>query len=110
MASQQNRALNEFWWHVSQDLRTDIRYEWLRKLAALRVRPVDGWSYWRERKAWGKSKRKRIRKIQRNTCFLCQTRAECEHHIIQAQHGGTNAKRNRVFLCKTCHQRIHPWM
>lgn len=45
-------------------------------------------------------------------CFACRSadRPLAWHHIIQIQHGGSNALRNRQALCEPCHAAIHPWL
>lgn len=43
-------------------------------------------------------------------CFGCGRWARIRHHIIQIQHGGSNAKENIVSLCAACHAEIHPWL
>jgi 5-methylcytosine-specific restriction endonuclease McrA len=41
-------------------------------------------------------------------CFLCGVAAHNHrHHIVQIQHGGHNAPRNIVLLCRECHRDIH---
>ena len=43
-------------------------------------------------------------------CFVCQSQAECRHHIVQLQNGGNNGAKNVVSLCNQCHAKIHPWL
>ena len=43
-------------------------------------------------------------------CFVCGHDPDHRHHIVQIQHGGTNGAANLVWLCRPCHERIHPWM
>ena len=44
------------------------------------------------------------------SCFACGRPPQHRHHIIQIQHGGLNDPTNIVWLCRGCHERIHPWM
>lgn len=32
------------------------------------------------------------------------------HHIIPVESGGSDDPRNLITLCKSCHERIHPWL
>lgn len=42
-------------------------------------------------------------------CWACgHARRRIFHHIIQLQHGGTNARKNTVAICEECHAHIHP--
>lgn len=41
-------------------------------------------------------------------CFVCGSKPDVRHHIIQLQNGGINSKRNLVSLCNRCHAEIHP--
>jgi len=45
-------------------------------------------------------------------CFACLSgsRPMDWHHVIQIQHGGSNAARNRLPLCAVCHAVVHPWL
>lgn len=44
-------------------------------------------------------------------CFSCASHDQVYlHHIIEVQHGGSNARRNQVPLCFRCHQYLHPWL
>lgn len=45
-------------------------------------------------------------------CFGCHTRSRrlYWHHVIEVQHGGSNAKGNLLPLCLRCHAKIHPWL
>lgn len=43
-------------------------------------------------------------------CFVCYGNSEHRHHIIPLKNGGLNAHKNRITLCKSCHEKIHPWM
>jgi 5-methylcytosine-specific restriction endonuclease McrA len=45
-------------------------------------------------------------------CFCCggQSRTYVWHHVIQIQHGGSNAAGNFVALCFGCHSDVHPWL
>lgn len=45
-------------------------------------------------------------------CFCCCTagRRLYWHHVIQVQHGGSNAPRNLVHICHRCHAAVHPWL
>lgn len=108
----QKDALNEFWRHVSQTTDYQIRIEWLQKLAKVRVEPYDGWDYVRERRAWARNRARVGERLKAcPKCFACARRRSAHvHHIVQAQHGGSNAKRNQVAVCRRCHVAIHPWM
>ena len=55
-------------------------------------------------------KGRRCRLDRRVRCFACGESAAIRHHIIALGHGGTNAKRNVVALCRKCHAVIHPWL
>lgn len=50
--------------------------------------------------------------IDRKRCFGCFASAGrlYFHHIVEVQHGGSNAPRNLVPLCFACHQYLHPWL
>jgi 5-methylcytosine-specific restriction endonuclease McrA len=43
-------------------------------------------------------------------CFACGAWARVPHHVIFIEHGGTNSPLNLVFLCRSCHGAIHPWL
>lgn len=43
-------------------------------------------------------------------CFACNGMAVEQHHIILLKHGGTNDDRNRIPICRKCHEHIHGWM
>jgi hypothetical protein len=44
------------------------------------------------------------------TCFVCSDKATEQHHVVLLKHGGTNDPRNRVPICRFCHEHIHDWM
>jgi hypothetical protein len=44
------------------------------------------------------------------SCFVCSDRATEQHHVVLLKHGGTNDPRNRVSICRFCHEHIHDWM
>jgi 5-methylcytosine-specific restriction endonuclease McrA len=51
------------------------------------------------------------RGIATRQCFGCRAERKLYvHHVIEIQHGGSNDPRNRVPLCFSCHQRLHPWL
>jgi 5-methylcytosine-specific restriction endonuclease McrA len=104
-------VLNEFWWYVSQDTRYEVRMDWLQRVASTRVE--NRLDYVAQRKSFRRKRGDRIRRIKSTTvkCFACgERRIELMHHVVQAQHGGSNAKRNQVGLCDPCHREVHPWM
>ena len=43
-------------------------------------------------------------------CFVCHQKAAIQHHIIQLYKNGSDVKQNRVPLCGTCHNKVHPWL
>ena len=43
-------------------------------------------------------------------CYVCGDSPVIRHHIIQIQHGGVNVRENLIRICRTCHEKIHPWM
>jgi hypothetical protein len=43
-------------------------------------------------------------------CRVCRTPTLMQHHVIQIQNGGMNWRRNRVWICASCHAEIHPWL
>ncbi len=51
-----------------------------------------------------------LRGKRNSPCWVCLEPAEARHHIIELQHGGTNAKRNVIPICRGCHAEVHPWM
>lgn len=109
----QNVVLDDFWWHASQDTRRDVRLGLLQKCAAVRVRTSFGIQPKRMRASWLRQ-RTRGHIFSQAFCFVCLTRNRpdrfVQHHIIQIQHGGTNARRNNVTVCRPCHAEIHPWL
>lgn len=51
-------------------------------------------------------------RLDTTQCFACRARGRrlYFHHILEVQHGGSNATRNQVPLCFSCHQFLHPWL
>lgn len=43
-------------------------------------------------------------------CVVCWGIPSHRHHIVELFQGGDNRPANWVWLCKPCHQRVHPWM
>lgn len=55
-------------------------------------------------------KARRLKGKFRWPCFVCGEKAEARHHIIELQHGATNAKKNVIPICHRCHAKVHPWL
>jgi len=44
-------------------------------------------------------------------CVVCkQIEKLHEHHILPKEWGGSEAKQNKVYLCRLCHYRVHLWI
>jgi hypothetical protein len=96
-------AVDEFW-HATQDGAAD-RVALLRAFAEIAIlRPSD----WDQEAIRAHAHEHRL---SADYCFACLRAGTLSwHHIIQIQHGGSNYLRNRVALCRACHQAIHPWL
>lgn len=65
----------------------------------------------KHRKEFDKVKNKRSKyRLSHALCLACGTKAQIRHHIIWLKNGGRNNKRNVCFLCKPCHEAVHPWL
>lgn len=74
------------------------------------VRPAD-WDRAAIRRAHERGPRAWEPRLGKRWCFACLSQASLyHHHVIEVQHGGSNALRNRVPLCFPCHQYLHPWL
>jgi len=44
-------------------------------------------------------------------CVVCKQLENLnKHHILPKEWGGSDAKQNKVFLCRLCHYRVHLWI
>lgn len=105
--------LTEFW-SVAADFETpQERLRWLKKFAS-RVAPKSKRHQTRTRRMFGKVRQTRAWAQEdidaARVCYVCWQLAQCEHHIIQIQHGGDNRLENRIPLCTRCYTDVHPWM
>jgi len=102
-------VLDCFWLMVRH---TDERLWVLHQFAAVVLPRPGDWDYAgvrREHEASGSYWR--FRGVDESKCFSCECyRRVYRHHIIEVQHGGSNAGKNQVPLCFACHQQIHPWL
>ena len=62
------------------------------------------------RKISYEEKRKRKRRPQKSTCWVCRKKPYCQHHIILLRNGGFDTRNNRIDICEECHKKIHPWL
>lgn len=62
------------------------------------------------RAKFDKWKHVRMKNVHKRICFACRKPAEIRHHIISLKNGGRNTKLNVVYICRTCHSKIHPWL
>jgi len=100
---QQEDVLAEFWERADKAKTITDRLDLLREFADRRVVRVKAYRTIRRsgpRQTWGKW-----------VCWACRRKAQTVcHHIVQVQHGGTNAEMNRTRLCRGCHAVVHPWL
>lgn len=97
------RALEAFWIRA----RTEDRLALLKELARLRIRNVTT----HERKGLRREHGRRHKSAGEGKCWACpHFELLVWHHVIQLQHGGTNAPANLVKICEWCHAEIHPWL
>ena len=43
-------------------------------------------------------------------CWVCNGKANIQHHIILIKNGGYDNGINRINICNKCHEEIHDWM
>jgi len=99
----QQVALVEFWGRAKVSPAIVDRLGLLQEFAERFVVPVKAYRQVR--------KNGRTRGRIRYPCWACRNgKSDVRHHIVQVQHGGTNAKKNRVPLCHGCHRVVHPWL
>lgn len=97
-------ALDVFW-QVLRYPNTD-RIWLLQQFAEVELLRPSEWDYYAVRQGGPGLK------LTADGCFGCRKddRKYYWHHVIQVQHGGSNAPRNLVPLCAWCHKRVHPWL
>ena len=102
-----NRILNDFWSIFPDDNKYEMAYkiDVLRECLYKSIRTLTHYRLLR-------SEFDECRGIYTNQfCWVCNKRhANHRHHIIPLIRGGTNTQRNIVYLCRLCHEIIHPWM
>lgn len=99
----EDAVLAEFWRRVIADL---DRLELLQQMADIALERATEWDYYSVRsEGVGLT-------LSADRCFCCRSgdRHLYWHHIIQVQHGGSNAPSNLVAICHRCHRTIHPWL
>ncbi len=103
------QLLQEFWDNFNgrknngSKYKKDLKLKVLKEFAEKKVLYKNQQNLKKRRKAF-------ISKFGGKYCFLCGTKPQCRHHIIQLQNGGINARKNIVQLCHPCHAEIHPWL
>lgn len=112
----ETKALDRFWRQIYRPLqkneRTSVRrLALLKKFAHVVVAEVSPEARAKQRLAFQRRKRN-PKFVGAGSCWCCVQTVEDreEHHVIQIQHGGTNAVRNRVSICGGCHAQVHPWL
>lgn len=103
------RVLVFFWYRVGL---SDERLALLLVLSHVVVTRPPTWSYGAIRHAHeqGHGYAGAIH-LTRDRCFACEGGPRLYwHHVVEVQHGGSNAARNQVPLCFDCHQYLHPWL
>ncbi len=102
------KVLRTFWSDLESGPSSRVsRLEALQRIASVRVPFKRDWTLARRRGEY----LRRFRHLPRCAqCFVCHGKATQQHHVILLKHGGTNIPRNRVPICRRCHEQIHDWM
>lgn len=104
--------LKNFHQNVKENKSYDFRLQALKQAAEI---VADRGKLWPaelrlQREAFDRVKNNKF-PISKNNCFVCNNKSEHRHHIIQLQNGGpATLRENVVFLCRKCHEWIHPWL
>lgn len=103
------RLLAVFWWAIRQG---NDRLSLLLDYTAIEIHRSQSWNPARVRAQHeNRHSLEAAVSIDKRACFSCGTSGQLyAHHIIEIQHGGSNAIRNQVALCFDCHQYLHPWL
>lgn len=103
-------VLNLFW---ALAAKTTDRLGLLRVFTRVQIARDDAWDPQAVRRDHEASVRASTATISKRAgCFACgdEQATLYAHHIIEIQHGGSNAVRNQAPICFECHRYLHPWL